>query len=639
MEIYKRTVGYEQFGRTDNLVITASTLYFPVFLKQNFEDIGIYTDTENPVYEIVDLSGVWNLSNDGLAQKPCLVINNCTVTFSTTPITYFGANNGSLSATVTGCPSPQTLEWTGPNGFTSTNLNAGYNNLASGNYTLKVSDANCDITYKSIFLQQPQGLSFNLASDNSQTNATSPGGCNGDANVVVQGGLPPYSYLWYSGTTSNSYGTTSGITSLCAGVYTVQITDSNGSIVSSMFTITEPTPISGSVTSIINVDCSGSNTGVISANVYGGIPTPDGYKFILTGPTPITITGSTGSATFNNLLPCPISTTPCYTLQILDSVGNTTTLSPITVSSSTPVTYSYPYTNVTCYDSSNGSITVNPAGGTPPYNSQLYLGSSLISPTQNGAGPFTWSDLDVGTYTIKIKDSKLCNGPTQNVVIKQKPKLNLTNSSISSLNGFNIPCYGNTTGVTFTSTYTSDPTTYSIATPTIKYYLDGVLKLPTPPPGFVTTKLITMSAGTHTITVIDSPDVYGVSCSATTVITLTQPPMKLSFVGNYVITSGPGAPYTTSIDTVGAGSVCAPLCVLPGTCVQGIINVNGGVAPYTVTWNILPTSMSTTGPAWGVGITSNPLCSNNTNYGIKVTVVDANGCTITSVLKFPRVLP
>jgi len=616
VEIYKRTVGYEQIGRTDNLVITASTLYFPFFLKQNFEDIGIYTDTENPVYEIVDLSGVWNLSNDGLAQKPCLVINNCTVTFSTTPITYFGANNGSLSATVTGCLSPQTLEWTGPNGFTSTNLNAGYNNLASGNYTLKVSDANCDITYKSIFLQQPQGLSFNLVSDNSQTNATSPGGCDGEASVVVQGGLPPYSYLWYSGTTSNSYGTTSGITSLCAGVYTVQITDGTGSVVSSMFTITEPTPISGSVTSIINVDCSGGNTGVISANVSGGIPTPDGYKFILTGPTSITITGSTGSATFNNLLPCPISTTPCYTLQILDSVGNTTTLPPITVSASTPVTYSYPHTNVTCYGSTNGSITVNPAGGTPPYNSELYLGSVIISPSQNGTGPFTWSDLDVGTYTIKIKDSNLCNGPTVNQLIQQKPRLNLTNSSISSLNGFNIPCYGNTTGVTFTSTYTTDTTTYTITTPTITYYLDGALNLPTPPPGIVTTKLITMSAGTHTITVVDSPDVYGVSCSATTIITITQPPMPLTIVDGIDIINNPDASCTPLCSAFGYG----------GTCVQGIINVNGGVAPYTITWGMIGTS----GGPWGTGITSDPFCTVNPNTSLNVTVVDGNGCTITS---------
>ena len=68
MEIYKRKVGYEDLNyriinsvlpiTASSYLITATTLYFPVMLTQNFEDIGLYTDTENPVYEIVDFSGV-----------------------------------------------------------------------------------------------------------------------------------------------------------------------------------------------------------------------------------------------------------------------------------------------------------------------------------------------------------------------------------------------------------------------------------------------------------------------------------------------------------------------------------------------------------------------------------------------------
>ena len=75
MEIYKRKVGYEDLNyriidsalplTASTYLLTATTLYFPVMLTQNFEDIGLYTDTENPVYEIVDFSGVWNLSNTG----------------------------------------------------------------------------------------------------------------------------------------------------------------------------------------------------------------------------------------------------------------------------------------------------------------------------------------------------------------------------------------------------------------------------------------------------------------------------------------------------------------------------------------------------------------------------------------------
>jgi len=31
MEIYKRKVGYEDYGKTSNLIVTATTLYFPFF--------------------------------------------------------------------------------------------------------------------------------------------------------------------------------------------------------------------------------------------------------------------------------------------------------------------------------------------------------------------------------------------------------------------------------------------------------------------------------------------------------------------------------------------------------------------------------------------------------------------------------
>ena len=69
MEIYKRKVGYEDFGRTENLTVTATTLYFPFFLKSNFEDVGIYTDTENPTFEVVDLSGIWDQTTSNIVNQ------------------------------------------------------------------------------------------------------------------------------------------------------------------------------------------------------------------------------------------------------------------------------------------------------------------------------------------------------------------------------------------------------------------------------------------------------------------------------------------------------------------------------------------------------------------------------------------
>jgi len=495
------------------------------------------------------------------------------------------------------------------------------NNLASGLYTVKITDANCDITYATYFLQQPQSLNLTLNSNSSQTNVTTPGGCNGSASATVQGGQPPYTYLWYSGNTSNvlpgTNSSTTSVTNLCAGTYNVQITDFGGTIVSGLFNITEPQPLSGSVITTTNVSCAGGNAGSISVAAFGGVH-PNGYTYILTGPTPQTITGSTGGATFNNLLACPGSS-PCYNVQILDNVGNTTNL-PVSITQPIAVNLGISYHDIGCYGSSNGTITMTPSGGLAPYTVGIspstggYPGS-----TQTLTGPLTLNNLPTGTYTMTIRDSIGCTGPTQTVTLKQRPLFNVSVATPSNFNGFNIPCYGATTAITVTTSYTSDSTTYTVPSNTMYIYVDGILKkTQSPGPGTVTITGIT--AGNHTITAVDTataggPVAFYANCSATTTVTLTQPPMPLSFVGT------PNMDIISGVTGCAAGSGNGPCC-------QGIVNVNGGVAPYNVTWTMTPGNTP-----WGSGITSNPFYANMTspNYTLlTVTVTDANGCKITA---------
>lgn len=600
MEIYKRKVGYEDLGKTPNLIVTATTLYFPFMLTQNFEDIGLYTDTENPTYELISFPSSWDLTNNGVGQKTCLTLNKCVVSFTPTPITYFNANNGGLTATITNsgsidCPSPQTIKWTGPNNFTSTNLTAGVGNLAAGNYTIKITDANCDVTYASYLLTQPQALSFNLTSSNSQTNVTTPGGCNGSASVSIFGGQPPYTYSWFSGTTI--YGTTSGITNLCAGNYTVQIVDSTNTIISGNFNITEPSIVTGSVISVINLTCNSVNEGEIKVQAGGGISVPNGYSFTLTGPTNKIITGSTGIVTFTDL---PSGN---YTIVISDSIGNTTTVST-TVTQPVILTNSITPTNVNCYDTETGSIAINVTGGQPPYNITINQNGILyLTPTTNNS--YTLSNLVAATYDITTEDTNLCQTNTSTVVIKQQPKLNITRTSpTTNYNGYNLACFGDTENITFQTSYSTDSTTLSpVATNPIAYYLNGVHILPNVT-GLVTTKTIAISAGTHTVTAVNTIT----NCSASTVITMTQPPSPLS------ITYG-----VIAVNDQATG--CAGCGVSPDDCRQGVVDINGGVAPYTITW---AGGINQTGVP-GSFITSKPDCNGQT---INVTVTDNNGCTV-----------
>ena len=64
-------------------------------------------------------------------------------------------------------------------------------------------------------------------------------GCNdGWISITVSGGIPPYSYSWDNGATSDS------IYDLYAGSYSVTVTDGAGCPVSSSSVLTEPAPTS-----------------------------------------------------------------------------------------------------------------------------------------------------------------------------------------------------------------------------------------------------------------------------------------------------------------------------------------------------------------------------------------------------------
>ncbi len=65
--------------------------------------------------------------------------------------------------------------------------------------------------------------------------AATCGLCNGAADALATGGLPPYSYNW-SPAPPNGQGTPS-ITGLCPGDWTVEVTDGQGQTASMTVTI------------------------------------------------------------------------------------------------------------------------------------------------------------------------------------------------------------------------------------------------------------------------------------------------------------------------------------------------------------------------------------------------------------------
>lgn len=78
------------------------------------------------------------------------------------------------------------------------------------------------------------------------TNVTTFGGHDGTIDMRVEGGNPPYSFLWNDGSTSEDR---SGLKS---GAYTVMISDQSGCAVTASFNITQPEQFSNSNASTLN---------------------------------------------------------------------------------------------------------------------------------------------------------------------------------------------------------------------------------------------------------------------------------------------------------------------------------------------------------------------------------------------------
>ncbi|MBK8846398.1 MAG: T9SS type A sorting domain-containing protein [Bacteroidetes bacterium] len=181
-------------------------------------------------------------------------VNGLNITETHVNPTCNGSSNGSINITVTGGTAPYTYIWTG--GATTEDRTG----LAAGSHTVTVTDANgCTITL-CVVLTQPSAIVLSQ----SCTNTTCNNGSNGASSVAAAGGTAPYTYVW------NNFETTSSISNLPAGTYTVTVTDANGCSNSSSCVITAPTSIVVVVDSTSNVTNYGGNNGAAYISVSGG---------------------------------------------------------------------------------------------------------------------------------------------------------------------------------------------------------------------------------------------------------------------------------------------------------------------------------------------------------------------------------
>lgn len=230
-------------------------------------------------------------------------------------------------------------------------------------------------------------------------NPTCFGLCNGSGSANPLNGTPPYTYLWQPGNL-----TTQNITGLCAGSYTVMVTDANSQTFADTITLTDPPQLT-STPQTVNSSCATGCNGLVSVTTNGGTP-PYTYLWQPGNQTTTFLQGlCAGSYT--------VTSTDLNGCTIIDTL-NVTAPPPLVLTASGATTI--------CVGG-QATLTANTSGGTPGYT-YLWLPG-------NGTGTsVTVSPTTTTTYTVIVTDANNCTSTqTTSVSLSTLTSVNAGNNA------------------------------------------------------------------------------------------------------------------------------------------------------------------------------------------------------------------
>lgn len=276
---------------------------------------------------------------------------------------------------------PATYQWSGPSIVGPSNAQTITVNQP-GTYTVVVTpNAGCPVT-KTIVVPGP---SLPVV-DAVMTQRVECSGVAGAATVNVSGGTSPYTYLWNTGATTTS------ISNLMIGTYSVTVTDANGCAITDSVNVIGDSSIIVATIAATDVNCFGGNDGSVEVTITQGAPP---YTYLWnTGATTSILSGVAAGN---------------YSVTVNDATGCERILQA-SVSEPPPLVV---------------SANNNPA--------QICIGDSAIifGSAQGGVGPYTYSWAPIGgnllqqsvtpsattSYQLNVTDAHGCVANASTTVI------------------------------------------------------------------------------------------------------------------------------------------------------------------------------------------------------------------------------
>lgn len=442
----------------------------------------------------------------------------------------------------------------------------------------------------------------------SSTDNLCSGENNGAINLIVGGGVTPFTFLWSNGASSQN------LSNLANGTYSVTITDDNGCSITASQSITSPTALNLTM-NVTNSTCSSSN-GQASVSVSGGT-SPYNYSWS---------TSSTNDSIFSLIA-------GNYTVTITDNKGCMMT-KVASVNDITAPTLSSTSTDVDCNGGNNGTAMVTASGyvGTKytvtvnssnfsPNSLNVNVGDTIMwvlgsgnhtttstsvpsgaatwdSPINGTTTSFTYVVSVIGTYNYKCTPHGFTGSFTAFSPYTYLWSNFSTNDSISNLSAgiYSVTVTGAGGCVAAASVTVNEPSAIFLSTTSMNVNCNGGndgsinLSVNGGTAGYTymwsnsatTEDLSNLTANSYSVTVTDNNN-----CTATLSDTITEP---------NALTLTPSSTTSNCGSATGTASV----------------SVSGGTPSYSYSWSSGGSSSSIFNVAAGSYI---------------VTVTDANGCS------------
>lgn len=268
-------------------------------------------------------------------------------------------------------------------------------NLAKGTYRLVITyGAQCHAEAQHI-LVDPDALVVSTAvtSNYNGQSIRCHNGADGNVRATVTGGTGAYSYLWDNGAT------TSLVTGLGSGRYTVAVTDVNGCPATGTVTLENPSPVTAAIVDVSDfsgygVSCATSTNGTMRAVGSGG-----------TGV--YTYGWNNGKTTaLNNTLGGGL-----YTVTVSDNNGCTAEARETILVPPTLILGVGAYEDIACNEGSDGVIRLLPGGGVGSYEYTRNNGTSWATNAE-------FSGLVAGAYEFRVRDGNGCDASVTQTLVQ-----------------------------------------------------------------------------------------------------------------------------------------------------------------------------------------------------------------------------